>query len=397
MGLWSKLTGAADRDEFTQHVLARIREELGDAELDATTYSIRFGESTVFLEGYWQAYRQAHAKRRPTVIDRLVAEAREMVDVKSPETFDDVRARLRPMVHDRIFWSASRLKFRLAKVPPDQLPHVEPFDAHLTQSVVVDHPTMRRGITPGDHEAWGKDLAALLAVAKGNLERASHARWTAAAPGVWRLPFDDGYAVSRLLLPSLFREATGSQQPVALALSADVVLAAAPERPGALAALAELAAQARDLPKAMAPLPIALDGDRWVEYPLADPAVLRAFAELREDFLIDAYAGQQSLLNALGDDTLFVASYKVGQKQGGPLVSMASLTIGLPTLLPKCDRVVIVKPGPTREDYKVLCDVDWAAFARIVPLTEEPDLAPARYRTDGALDDAQCQELASAA
>ena len=396
MGLWSKLTGAADRDEFTQQVLARIREELGAAELDATTYSIRFGESTVFLEGYWQTYRQAHAKRRPAVIDRLVAEAREMIDVNSAETFDDVRARLRPMVHDRIFWSASRLKFRLAKVPSDQLPHVAPFDAHLTQSVVVDHPTMRRGVTPGDHEVWGKDLTTLLAVAKGNLERASHPRWTTEAPGVWRLPFDDGYAVSRLLLPSLFREATGSQQPVALALSADVVLAATPERAGALATLAELAAQASDLPKAMAPLPLVLDGDRWVEYPVADPAVQSAFEELRYKFLIDAYEGQQSMLNALEDDKSFVASYKVMQKKGGPLVSMASLTIGLPTLLPKCDRVVIVKPGPTREDYKVLCDVPWDAFARIVPLAEEPDLAPARYRTSGALDDAQCQALASA-
>jgi hypothetical protein len=398
MGLWSKLTGGADRQTFVDEALARIRQALGAAELDAATFSVRFDGGTVFLENYWHEYREANAKHRGRVIDRIVDGAREMMDA-GPETFAGIRARLRPMVHDQLYWSASRLKFRIAKVPPDQLPHVAPFDAHLTLSVVVDHPTMRRGVTPTDHETWGKDFAALLAEAKGNLERASHTSWKAVAPGVWRLPFDDGYAVSRLVLPALFREVTGSQRPVALALNADVVLAAAPERAGALATLATLGEEVFTLTKSMMPVPLVLDADRWVEYPLDESATRAAFDELRYRFLIDAYEGQQSMLNALGggdaSDT-FVASYKVGQKQGGPLTSMASLTIGLPTLLPKCDRVVIVKPGPTRDDYKVLCDVAWDAFARVVPLTEEPDLVPARYRTDGALDDAQCQALASA-
>src|SRR5260221_8957595 len=175
MGLWNRITGAADRDQFIAEAVARIRNLVGEAQYEETSFSVKGGGHTVFLATFWSQYQQAKARDRDQVLDRVEAYTRDMEP--STPTFEEARGRLRPMVHDRIYWSASRLKLEAAGIDPaDALPDLRPFGAHLVLSIVLDLPTAMRSVTAGERAEWGRDFDALLAEAKQNIVRTSRVR-----------------------------------------------------------------------------------------------------------------------------------------------------------------------------------------------------------------------------
>lgn len=272
---------------------------------------------------------------------------------------------------------------------------MRPLSAHLTVTIAIDLPTSMRFVTTSDYTVWNCDFDALLDEATKNLAHASLEKWLIARPGVLSAPFDDGYSVSRLVFPALFGKLPVRGTPVVLALNAGEVFATGSEDVDGLVALAEIGRRVFELTKPMRPVPLTLDGDRWVEFVLAPghPAKT-AFDDLRYQFLIDTYEEQTAQLKALpGAEHMFVAAYKAGQKPGGPLVSMATLSLGLATLLPRTDLVGVFDP----DEDKVLGLVPWDAFAKIVPSQEDADLAPPRVSVPGQLSASQREALRSAA
>lgn len=112
MGLWNRLIGAPDRDQFIAEAIARMRSLAGDCAFDAESFSVRAGGHTVYLATYWSEYQRAKSGDRAAVLGKLIANAGDLESSTAAVKLEQIRAQLRPMVHDRIYWSASRLKLK---------------------------------------------------------------------------------------------------------------------------------------------------------------------------------------------------------------------------------------------------------------------------------------------
>jgi hypothetical protein len=74
------------------------------------------------------------------------------------------------------------------------------------------------------------------------------------------------------------------------------------------------------------------------------------------------------------------------------LISFCAWTEGVPTLLPKTDLVVLVKPQ--RQDDHLI--VPWSALAKVVgPMLRPEDMYPTRFRVKEFPSDGQLKQLGS--
>src|SRR5262249_11826162 len=309
MSWWGELTGRLDRDAFAQEVLAAVRAADGEAEYDAEEFAVRSPDRTLFLTNGWAEYERARGREeRRRVLESFLASVAES-GRPLPDTFDEVRALLRPVVRERAYLSYLDLVARVeGHIPPR--PPARSLGAHLMITVVVDLPTTMATVSQMVLDGWNVSFDQLLDEAKRNLGRVSHANWPEIRPGVRLAPFEDSYAASRVALSHVMSRLEVRGQPVALVLERDLLAVSGTDHERGLVELARLTAEMAEIPRAMSALPVRLEGEEWVEHelPASHPAAA-AFAKLRYEAIGKHYEAQRPILQKLVGEEVYVPEF----------------------------------------------------------------------------------------
>jgi hypothetical protein len=131
-----------------------------------------------------------------------------------------------------------------------------------------------------------------------------------------------------------------------------------------------------------------------VEVPPYGPA--SSVSARAEPDIARAYLLQKQRLEAeTGDDGPFVASLRVVRRPDGRIFAMAVLTADLPTLLPACDVVGLVRVDDQLESSEILGYVDFdTLLAYFGPRAVPMGLEPERWQIETPLSPDELRALA---
>jgi hypothetical protein len=171
--------------------------------------------------------------------------------------------------------------------------------------------------------------------------------WEKLVDHVWKLDSKEGYNESFLQLPKVFDTLPARGTPLAMIPSRGVLLASGSDEPGGITAL--LAAAREYLQEAPWPLSgdlfrISSTGIQLFVPPGSEAQVLGAIERLDTESISAAQkAALEKHCEAVQDD-VFVATYGLLSQKDDPnrLQSWCAWTDGVPTLLPKTDKIAFV-------------------------------------------------------
>jgi hypothetical protein len=361
------------QDRFAKRVIATLRGAgVTDARYDPDEFSVEFGGAHLYLSNVFRECQGASRTERDERIARL---ARTFLESpKTPKTWPDARPMLRPVLRGATFG--------LIGPPNATRPLRRPALPYLHELVVIDTPTAMGYVTANNLAEWGVTEAQVFDAARANL--AALAGGPAPGDGPTMLRFVDdgnGYFVSRLLVDGWLdglATAVGGR-PVAFAPENNTLVVVA-DRPDGLPALLELMEREyREAPRSISPYPYTVDHRGMVvpyTVPEGDPLhgpLSRAAAILASD----EYTAQATWLareHERDGTDVFVARLMAVQRQDGPILTIATWTRDVDTLLPETQIVALC------EDEDSRFYVPWAVLEREVDLEPEPGLDPVRYR-----------------
>lgn len=336
---------------------------------------------TIFLFNSFAEWRRLDASARPELIRRLIGSTNAP---EVPAKLADARASLLPVLRGRGYAFSARALFLKRGTPQDKLPEcprrpLSPFH-HLGCALDSEDSLIELKL---EHLAtWKISLDEALEIAVNNLAAVSSEPFLVVSPGLYKAPWTDSYAASRLALPGLFRKLRVKGDPVALAPSRDHLYVAGTDDPAALAALLDTLKIPGATDRLISIAPVALRGERWTPFapPAGHPLSLR-FMELLRVADADDYTDQGEWLKAklaLEKRDVFVARCIVYGRKDGTSHSTATWTRGVPTLLPKVDAVTLVDADLPKE-RAILGEVPWDTFVQRVKGLKPMGLDPERY------------------
>jgi hypothetical protein len=207
--------------------------------------------------------------------------------------------------------------------------------------LAIDQPTSIRILTEGDLAEWGLSFDTVLESALRNLEPKSPCRFEREDGGFYVSHFEDYYDPSRLLLPHLFAQLQLRGPPVAVAVTRYCVAVAARDDTAALNALAAFVDdELRHATRPISYTPLIFENGAWSPFAPEDPDLAAIRALSAKQWIWD-YAKQQAALNEeLAEDDLFVGTLD-SSWDGDELVTWATWTEGVATLLPRADYLAI--------------------------------------------------------
>ena len=372
------------RDAFVKCALAALR-RLGEPDpvYDPAAFQIRTPGGLVYdLGNVYHNYAEAAPSDRAMLVERWFTSLR---DTSTPDTFDDVREMLLPMVRAR---AEALLVSRSGVVRA--LPVERYFSNDLVLAVVIDRPTLVNRVRDVDLAQWGVDEETAYRTALHNLRLKSADAWRRVAPGVYAADWHDAFDVTRSVFPDLVRRAPIEGEPVIMTPNRDCLLVASARDTDALQVMVSLAVAAYDdRPYALSMQPLVLRDDVWEPFDVGGDGMLevrrRLLASRAEEYQLQAkaFAGRE--------DVLFAPMLQDVREGRDEFATTASWPHDKPALLPKTDSI-----GVWRNENE-LYRVAWDDVARIVGgLAPEPGLWPPRYRVDGPPTDAQLAALREA-
>jgi hypothetical protein len=394
MGIWKKPGGAKEwpkknespRELFTLEVEAILSEmpevtsfkrRADEFVLDVMSKGI---EHAVFLENTFHESREMSPEARTERIRRVVS---AIGSDSSTVEWEDVRERIVPLVR------ASTLFLAMIE-DSDKMPLSRPVMPFVIQALAIDSPTSLQYVVPSNADDWGVDFETLFEVARLNAARYFGSAdafeiYDAQAPyPLWHVSVDDDYEPSRLLLPGWLAAFQGKVvgRPVAIMPERATLVVGGDGDERCLKRLIEMAdrefAASR---RSISPALYTVDENGEVVplvlphgHPLANDVALGHMK-----LALGEYQTQKEVLQArLGED-IFVASYLGVQRPDGSVLSYATWTEGVASLLPKVDEVALLSgdmndPTVHRIAWSVLTEIAGAYLVR------DPDLHPARFR-----------------
>jgi hypothetical protein len=221
-------------------------------------------------------------------------------------------------------------------------------------------------------------------IAIDNLRAASHEPFDQPAKGVFVSPWHDTYDAARLLVPDVIAKLAIKGRPVALVPNRDTLIVAGDRDAPALLAAADLAEKAYAPPRQIDAIARCWDGAWRPCVPDVTPAVAERYRALRDTSIADLYAEQKERLDAstaaAGDD-VFVASLIVAEDPSHARTSIAVLSKGVPTLLPRADLIGLVDPDGPKDAKPLLVRWD-QAFALLGARWKAMPVSPPRWRVE---------------
>ena len=314
--------------------------------------------------------------------ERLVRLVQLMAAPPAEETWDSVRAKLRPVVRPVTFGTAGPVGVR----PPLSRPAM-PF---LRELVVVDAPEAMAYVTPDRLDEWRVTAADVFAAARDNLavlaRRSMERAWPPGPSLIRMLDDGDGYFTSLLLAPGWLAGVGERMGLPVLAFAPDnntLLLAPLPENEAdELYAVVERSFQ--EAVRYLSPVGY-VAGATGAAVPYTPPpghlhhlAARRAEAVLalteyanQTDWLAEQYA-------RAGVDVQVGRLLAVEPPGGGPAHTIATWVDGVSALLPRADSIAFARAGGAGIDFRA----PWHVVEEEAGLVPEPLLAPARYRVD---------------
>lgn len=392
MGLLDRFIGPPSKDAFARKVSGALRRagEQRPIKYDADGFRLAIGDgdrrSYHNLGNYYDEYCAAPRSGREGIVARIVETHRQLAAADLPKTFDQARARLRPRVRERFYLESRRMELELQGVQAPRLPH-RPLADHLMTSLVYDLPSSMLEVGEDRLEEWGVSFEEALKTARENLWDRTKERLVELQPGLFASSWEDNYDATRLVLHDLIWQYTVRGEHVAMVPNRDTLIVTGSQDPAGLAKLFALTESSLEKPWPISGIPIRLDRDEWKAFELETwHEHVGAFRRLFVRSHSTEYAHQKELLDALhkkkGED-LFVATYTPTQhKETGEVSSYCTWTEGVPSLLPRTDKIVFVRPDLPKEK-QVIGPTDWGKVQREVKDLMKPTAHyPERWRVN---------------
>lgn len=387
MGLFSFFRKAPDRAGFARLMERALREagETRPIRFDAEEFRLSVGGDRglqCYLGNIYDEYVKSRAVDRDATVKRFARAYRQAGTLPDTlGTWAEARTRVLPRIRERMYFQNRRLTFETQGKAIAELPF-RPLGEHLGVTLVYDLPDSMLEITAEALERWEVSFDDALETARENLWEISKERLLPVRPGLWRSPWADNYDASRLLLHDLIWQFPVNGSHVAVAPNRDTLLVTGSDDAEGLLEILRRALKAFESPRPMGARPLFLAGTRWT--PLILPPDHPAHSAWKRAELL-SYASdcaeQKSLLDTLHqkkDMDLFVATFNATERQDtGELSSYAVWSEGVPTLLPRADRVAFV-----RRD-EVLGMAPWSRVLEACGGLMAPQgLYPERWRVD---------------
>lgn len=387
MGFFDFFRARPTPDGFADLVLRQVRQRHPGraSRYEAAAFRIVLGggEQQIFnLDNAYRDYCAAPRKLRAQVLQNYLAG----IDVPAlPATFAEAREQLMPVIRSRSQGDYLRL-LALRQPPRPALA-----DAWLALDddalILLAHDTAASMATIGQATLaqWGVTFEQALAVAMENLRARTPHRFLALGDGLLMGEWDDAYDSSRLLLPDLlYRACAGGEPLVMIPTRGRFLLASSHNVAGQLRMVALADKLMQDEGRHVSPAMYGVRQGKIVACQPADEAVAAALARLQAMIRAHHYGEQKQEWDALNESTgedVFVATCMLFQSKGSEgVVSLATWTRGIETLLPRTDIVAMVVPADDGGAgvTKMLAWDDALAIGG--ELMQEIECYPVRYR-----------------
>ncbi|MBA3459775.1 MAG: hypothetical protein H0T46_07430 [Deltaproteobacteria bacterium] len=380
----SEVTEAA----YAALLIAELKKQGGDPKLhfQADKSLITDGERQIATRNLYAEYLKLAAEERVSAVERTAKSFSELTPDSHDPALAEVRSKLLPAVRAGLYFDFD-LQSKLDK------PATESKDRAVFvklgevtgAGVAIDQEASMMIATSKQLEKWNISVEDALAIATENLA-AKGTPFQSVQPGLWTSPAHDNYDSSRILLLEEIKKLGLKGTVVAMIPNRDTLYLAGSQDAAALLAMADLAEKASEEPRPIHTVPLCLSGTTWSDCePGPTPEVktrMHAMATMGRQSL---YAEQKDLLQEKLGEEVFVASYTVLQDKGtSRLVSYATWSRTVPTLLPKADRIGFVEyaDGSADAKPKVLGMVPWDKAMQILGTRLKPDgRNPPRWAT----------------
>ncbi|CAB3661147.1 hypothetical protein LMG1866_00556 [Achromobacter ruhlandii] len=388
------------QDQFAALFIAAVRQRgfTGDLDYKADEFRLVHGEGSYFnLHNAYQAYCDAPGGQRQGALQGYVSTLLTSSQTR-PASLAEARPLLRPVIRGRAILEAVRMHHLRSDGNDDDFhPALRPFGDDCVVLLALDHPESIATLTNGPDEEWGVSFDEALAIAIDNL-RESVDHFVEVAPGVYGGGWEDGYDISRALLPDMLERIPARGRPIFMMPTRDLLLVSGDSDEDGLLKMMELCLQVVEHGRPVSACMYRY-GEAGVEryQPRGEP-LMRLQAHLARVLAQGDYDAQKEALDRLYEERgidVFVATYNLFTQNDDVAASfsLATWTRGVDTSLPKVDRLALVRPEAA-DDLGEVRVVSWEqAAAELVPLLEPEDRYPVRYRTRGFPDDAQLARL----
>lgn len=310
-----------------------------------------------------------------------------------------------PRIRDLAWFSAIRRQAELelgadeTLIDELMLPYRR-LNEELGLHLAVELPTSIAEIGNDRLAVWEVEFDELFERALENLRGRSKAAFEQLEPGLFQSPFQDGLDATRMVLTDTVAALPVKGRPVAIAPTHDVLLVAGDEDPLALQQLGAQAEEALGGPRVNSALAFRLEDGAW--RPWLPERTHPAFGRLRLlqlQSIAAMYARQREVLAALlraNDVPIAVMPVRVVRTVHGDIVTTTVWTEGQDVLLPKTDRLELVRLPPDGSLTNASTwSTRWDVAERLVGKLMTPtDDIPQRFRINEFPDDATLEQLA---
>jgi len=392
MSLATAAPEGPSRDQFANEVIAVLKsaDPTKSVSYDADKFCLTIeseGKGGVIanLHNVYHEYLQAAPSKRPGGLQLFLKSLRE-TSLGAPVDFEDAAHDLLPIVRDRVGNELLMLRHEVEGSPDS--PVFMPLAEHLSVSVGYDLPESTMLLGEVQYQGWGVSFETVGQRAMENLAKLGcRFGGLRAKPGVYELDANDGYAVSRLLLPHVFTQPPLSGAPVAMVPRECCLLYTGDRDEDGLRIMLERAEQELEKPRTIGGFAYRLSQQGvWHPWlPAPTHKLHKQFRGLANATLGSSYSRQQQLLMQLEEKhkpehaRFFVASVFTAKADSpwGPITS-CTWTNHAPSLLPKTDMIALIRD---LKEPPVM--VPWNAVQKTVGHMMVPTgLYPERYRVD---------------
>ncbi|WZB64703.1 hypothetical protein WJ971_16810 [Achromobacter xylosoxidans] len=390
------------QDQFARLFIDAVRQRgyTGALDYKADEFRLLHGEGSYFnLHNAYNAYCEARSGQRRGALQGYVSTLLTS-DQARPASLAEARPLLRPVIRARAMIEAIRMHhLRTDGNDTDFRPALRPFGDDCVVLLALDHPESIATLTNGPDADWGLSFEQSLAIAIDNL-RDSADHFVEVAPGVHGGAWEDGYDISRAAAGHAGTRRGPRASGVHDAHAGSVAgqrrqrrrrpveddgtepAGGVPRPPGVAIHVPLWRNRRRTLPAAPG-----------AHHPPAGaPGASAGAGRLRR---AEGSAGPP----ARGTGHRCVRRHLQSvhaERRFRHVVLAGDLDARRGHLLPKVDRLALVRPE-ANDDIGEVRVVSWEQAAPVLaPLLEPEDLYPARYRTRGFPSDAQLAQLPEA-
>lgn len=374
------LFGNPSKSKFAKMVidLARKQGVTGEFVFDEAEFTIRVGSKQGFLGNVYEQYCAAKGEARKRTLDNFVS---ILTTDQESITREDALEKAVAVVRERALLSFMDLYRQIDGTEETVRTPSMPVSAWYTRTIAIDFPKFVRLVTDGDLKEWDISFDELFEVGLENLQAMPKFR---SQDGYYVGEWDDDYDSSRILLPTLFEDIAIEEEPVFCIPNRLTLMVADSAKPNAVIAMLAKAEEVYStMPRPQNPSPMTYGEGELQDYsPAEDSPAYRACQRAKGITALNYYTEQKALLEKvhekMGKD-IFVATFKLVERNGGEIVSYAVWSKGIPTLLPQTDLVMFVDPEKGDAEGSMTC-VRWRdVVERVSDLMLDTEMFPVRY------------------